>query len=37
MTKKVNKENNSFSTSSVETSKTQHVNYHKDIEKKVWD
>lgn len=35
MTKKFNKDNNSFSTSSVETSKMQHVNYHKDIEKSV--
>ena len=33
MTKKVNKENNSFYTSSVETSKKQYANYHKDIEK----
>lgn len=33
MTKKVNKENNSFYTSSVETSKKQYENYHKDIEK----
>ena len=33
MTKKVNKENNSFYTSSVETSKNQYANYHKDIEK----
>ena len=33
MTKKSKKDNNSFSTLSVETSKMQHVNYHKDIEK----
>jgi hypothetical protein len=33
ITKKVNKENNSFYTSSVETSKKQYANYHKDIEK----
>lgn len=33
MTKKVNKENHSFYTSSVETSKKQYANYHKDIEK----
>ena len=35
MTKKVNKENNSFYTSSVEISKKQYANYHKDIEKSV--
>ena len=35
MTKKVNKGNNSFYTSSVETSKKQYANYHKDIEKSV--
>ena len=33
MTKKSKKEKNSFSTSSVETSKKQYANYHKHIEK----